>query len=92
MGERLFWSAHGKCWVPQPPPAPRRGPYIKRDSMDPIVSHADGKVYDSKSVYEAELRAQGYMVVGNDRPDWRKHKEPMPPAVETVKQVIEEMS
>lgn len=42
-------------------------PYVQSDTMDPIRSHADGRMYDSKSAYRAGLRARGCIEVGNER-------------------------
>lgn len=36
------------------------------DTMGPILSHADGQTYDSKSAYLAGVKASGCEVVGND--------------------------
>lgn len=56
------------------------------DSIDPFLSHADKKKYDSKSKYRKTLKALGYEEVGNDKIDpykvkreaWEKsHKEYM---------------
>jgi hypothetical protein len=40
--------------------------YVQSDSIAPFVSMADGKPYDSKSRYRADLRARGLTEVGND--------------------------
>ncbi|MGE4259219.1 MAG: hypothetical protein AB7F19_07745 [Candidatus Babeliales bacterium] len=42
------------------------GPSIINDSIDAFISHADGKMYDSKSSYRKTLRSQGLIEVGND--------------------------
>lgn len=39
---------------------------VIQDSIDPFRSHADGKIYDSKSTYRRSLRAMGLREVGND--------------------------
>lgn len=41
-------------------------PFVHSDTMDAMVSMADGKMYDSKSRYRTELRAHGCYEVGND--------------------------
>lgn len=43
------------------------GFHIISDTMAPIRSMADGKMYDSKSVYRSDLKARGLVEVGNDR-------------------------
>lgn len=42
-------------------------PMIISDTMNPIRSMADGKMYDSKSAYERGVKATGCRIVGNDR-------------------------
>lgn len=44
--------------------------YLVSDSIDPIINQANGKVYDSKSKYYADLKASGHVVVesGMDKP------------------------
>jgi hypothetical protein len=41
-------------------------PYLIGDTTDAFQSMADGKLYDSKSAYRAELRRQGLREIGND--------------------------
>ena len=48
------------------------GPYIQSDTMDPIRSMADGRMYDSKSRYRADIRARGLIEVGNEPPSLRE--------------------
>lgn len=40
------------------------------DNIDPILNHANGKIYDSKSKYYADLKASGHVIVesGMDKP------------------------
>jgi len=47
-------------------------PYVIEDSMKPIESQADGKMYDSKRAYYQSLRNQGYEIVGNEYKDPEK--------------------
>lgn len=44
--------------------------YLVSDSIDPIINQANGKAYDSKSKYYADLKASGHVVVesGMDKP------------------------
>lgn len=41
-------------------------PMVVSDTMDPVESQVDGKVYDSKSAIRASYRAHGVTEVGND--------------------------
>lgn len=47
---------------------------IIQDTMDPILNHADGKMYDSKSQYRRALKEQGYIEVGNEWKDPEKRR------------------
>lgn len=42
------------------------GPMVIRDTMDPVQSMLDGKMYDSKANLRATYRAAGVTEVGND--------------------------
>lgn len=46
------------------------GLYIVSDEISPILNHANGKMYDSKSKYYADLKRSGHIVVesGMDKP------------------------
>lgn len=52
--------------------------HVISDTMDPVRSMADGKTYDSKSRYRAEVRARGFIEVGNE---WTGNKRPEMPSV-----------
>lgn len=58
-------------------------PMVSIDTMDPVRSMADGKVYTSKSAIRATYRADGnpqgvtYEEVGND-PAWKRQERPQP--------------
>lgn len=41
-------------------------PSVRSDTTDAFRSMADGKLYDSKSNYRAELKRQGMREIGND--------------------------
>lgn len=41
-------------------------PYIRTDGMSDTWNPADGRHYDSKSAYEAAVKAAGCEIVGND--------------------------
>ncbi len=40
-----------------------------------VLNHADGKMYDSKTAYEAAVKAAGCEIVGNDAPRKNETKE-----------------
>lgn len=68
MARQRFVWVNGRGLVEVPPdwrPKPRAF-YIASDQHEPFRSLADGKVYDSKSAYRAELKARGYEEVGNE--------------------------
>lgn len=66
MRRRYFWCEEQRKWVDYPT---KRSPRINiiSDQTNPFVSMADGKVYDSKSRYRAELRARGFEEYGNEK-------------------------
>jgi hypothetical protein len=39
-----------------------------------MVSHADGKTYDSKSTYYKSLKEQGFEIIGNEKQPEKKHE------------------
>lgn len=59
------------------------------DTMGPIRSMADGRMYDSKSRYRAELAAHGCREVGNDRQERRTTS--LPPVRDTLRQVYQQL-
>jgi len=70
MKTRFIWDANREQVVDANEyerPARISGPFGISDTAEPFKSMADGKVYDSKSRYRAELRARGYEEVGNER-------------------------
>lgn len=42
-------------------------PYVIRDTVDPFLSHADNRVYDSKSQYEKSIKSLGFEIIGNEK-------------------------
>jgi len=42
-------------------------PYVRADGMDPIMNHADGLIYDSRSAYERGVRDAGCEIVGGEK-------------------------
>jgi hypothetical protein len=64
-----------------------RGPAVISDEMSPLKNMADGKRYTSKRAFEAEVRARGCEIVGNE--DVAKHTPRPPDPTETIKEDIE---
>lgn len=65
------------------------GFYVQSDTVDGFRSMADGKMYDSKSKYRAELKARGLVELGNDRIEQRPaHKTPVR---ETLRQTYQQL-
>ncbi len=54
------------------------GPYIAGDTMQPVQSMRDGKMYDSKSRLRRTYRQAGMIEVGNDPALFRKKPKPPP--------------
>lgn len=65
------------------------GPFVISDTMDPIRSQADGRMYDSKSAYERSVKAHGAEIVGNERLGHRPP--PMPSMREDIKRAIQQL-
>lgn len=53
-------------------------PYIATDTMDPVQSMLDGRLYDSKSRLRATYRDAGMIEVGNDPARFRQKPKPKP--------------
>ncbi|MBA8906808.1 hypothetical protein [Aminobacter ciceronei] len=53
-------------------------PMIAQDTMEPVQSMLDGKMYDSKSKLLSTYRAAGMIEVGNDPARLRTRKRPKP--------------
>jgi hypothetical protein len=51
-------------------------PMVISDTMDPVESQVDGKVYDSKSAIRASYRANDVTEVGNDPARFRRKVKP----------------
>lgn len=67
-------------------------PMIRTDGMDAIRSMADGRMYDSKSAYYADLKARGCEIVGNDKAPFDRRPTFEPQGVERdVKTAIEQL-
>jgi hypothetical protein len=65
-------------------PAPR----IMSDTMEPVQSMLDGKMYTSKSALRATYRAGGVVEVGNDPARFKKPQKQKPDRVK-IKQTLE---
>jgi hypothetical protein len=46
-------------------------PAIRPDGMDALRSMADGRLYDSRSAYDASVKRAGCEIVGDDRSGFR---------------------
>ena len=42
-------------------------PAIRADGMDPIINHANGLMYDSRSAYERGVKDAGCEIIGSER-------------------------
>lgn len=80
---RFLWR-NGQ-WVSAEGARPLLGPklHLITDTVEPFKSMADGKHYDSKSRYRAEVKARGFEIVGNEKAQPRRF-EPDKRAIEQV--------
>lgn len=46
--------------------SPSNCPNVIEDTMEPMMSHADGKWYDSKSTYEKSVKSYGCEILGDE--------------------------
>lgn len=53
-------------------------PYFISDTMEPVQSMLDGKMYTSKSTLRGTYKAAGMVEVGNDPARLRQRKKPKP--------------
>jgi hypothetical protein len=51
-------------------------PFIRADGMSPLINHADGRLYDSKSAYYRAVKDAGCEIIGNEKLPERKVFEP----------------
>jgi len=68
---------------------PRVAPAIIRDSIDPLRSMADGRLYDSKSQMRRAYKELGYEELGNDAPLTPPPYKPDPTIVDDVAQAYQ---
>jgi len=59
-------------------PLKRAGHFIISDNLDYVRCTANGKRYTSKSRYTADVKAMGYQILGNDKPQGRPKLEGHP--------------
>lgn len=94
MAREVFVYREGLGVIPRDEAPPLHaqhgtGAYVQSDSMAPIRSHADGRMYDSKSQYRRDLKARGLIEVGNERVERRPA--PLPPVRETLRRTIQQL-
>lgn len=65
------------------------GVQIISDTMAPIRSMVDGKMYDSKSRYRSDLKAHGMIEVGNENVQARPTQ--LPPVRDTLRQTYRQL-
>lgn len=100
--ETYVWR-EGELWLKgtepgygrRPPRSELPCPAIRSDGMDPIRSHADGRIYDGKGAYYRSVKEAGCEIVGDDYAPFERQKarEFTPDPVEPdIKRAIEELS
>jgi hypothetical protein len=60
-------------------------PAIRSDGMDPIMNHANGLIYDSRSAYERGVKDAGCEIVGNEK---LTPKPPPEPSLRDIKRDV----
>lgn len=63
--------------------------YVVSDSIPAFRSMADGKMYESKSRYRADLKARGLVEMGNDKVT--RSTKALPPVRQDLKRAIQEL-
>lgn len=63
--------------------------HVVSDSIPAFRSMADGKMYDSKSRYRADLRARGLVELGNDQV--KRSTTPLPPVRDDMRRAIQQL-
>lgn len=64
--------------------------YVISDTMDGVLNHADGRMYDSKSRYTRAVKAAGCEIIGNDKVERRIT--PPRPVRDDIRRAIEQLS
>jgi hypothetical protein len=72
----------GNCLPERPQRSDLPGPMVIRDTMDPVQSMQDGKMYDSKRAMRAHYRRAGVIEVGDDPSVLDPKPRPLPPVDE----------
>lgn len=72
---RYIWDPETRQMVQIPTDYQPRPRVHIQGVRQPWKSMFDGKMYDGRLKYEAEARAQGYEIVGNQA-DWRGYEAP----------------
>lgn len=67
-----------ECYRPEVHRSSLPAPMISTDSMAPVQSMLDGRMYDSKSAIRATYKQAGMVEVGNDPARHRPHVKPKP--------------
>lgn len=62
--------------APEPERSPLAAPMIISDTMPPVQSMGDGRMYDSKSAIRAHYKRDGFTEIGNERPKPRAKVRP----------------
>lgn len=91
MARETYVLRNGEL-VPKHLAQPREGdaaPYVISDGMEPIRSHADGLIYDSKSAYARAVRASGAEIIGSDHVPRRPPE--MPPMRADIRRAFEQL-
>lgn len=70
------------CLPERPQRSDLPGPMVIRDTMDPVQSMQDGKMYDSKRAMRAHYRRAGVIEVGDDPSVMDPKPRPLPPVDE----------
>jgi hypothetical protein len=71
---KYYWDENTGCWQEAAAYTPIPRVHIIGDTVRPMRSMADGKLYDSKSKYKAEVKALGYEIVGDQRAPNKEYK------------------
>lgn len=83
LHDTAMWPA--LCMKAPPKRSSLPAPMLLRDSMEPVQSMLDGKMYDSKAALRATYKRAGVIEVGNDipkpRPKYRTDRKAVKAAV-----------
>lgn len=68
----------------------RLTPFVIKDGHTPFRSMADGKMYDSKSVYRRTLKEKGFVEVGNET-NWASKPNKLPPVADSINEAMNQL-